>query len=93
MANFYFWALLALGCAGLVLSISLRHRRGWIVPLIVLYFNALHSLLFFGTPRYHAPFVPMLCLLAALSIDRLLTAIGYSETGSAKRIEPVDAKA
>jgi len=68
LADRYFHVMLALAAAGLVLSMRLVHRPFWVIPIVVVYFNALHGLLFFGIPRYHAAFAPMLALLAGLAL-------------------------
>ena len=48
----------------------LRDRGALLVPLAVLYFTLLHSVLFPGHPRYHFPVVPFLCLSAGAALAR-----------------------
>jgi 4-amino-4-deoxy-L-arabinose transferase-like glycosyltransferase len=71
IANAYYWTMLAISLAGFVLALSPARRSGLIVPTTVLYFHALHGLLFFGIPRYHLPFLPELAILAALALTQL----------------------
>jgi len=65
-ANGYYIVFFVLGMAGLVLSFFRSERLAWIIPLTVIYFHGLHGILFFGTERFHAPFVPELALGAGL---------------------------
>jgi 4-amino-4-deoxy-L-arabinose transferase-like glycosyltransferase len=69
IANAYYFAVLPLGLLGLAMSLAPSHRRAWIVPLTFLYFHALHGLLFFGMPRFHAPLLPQLALGAGIAIQ------------------------
>ena len=72
IANVYYFVALGLGLSGLVLGFSRVYRRSWIIPLSVIYFHVLHGVIFFGTERFHAPFLPELALGAGL----LLTVAG-----------------
>ena len=44
-----------------------------LLPLTVGYFAFLHGVLFVGSARYHAPLYPVLSLLAAAGILRMLS--------------------
>jgi 4-amino-4-deoxy-L-arabinose transferase-like glycosyltransferase len=66
LANGYYIVFFVLGTAGLVLGFFRSNRLAWIIPLTVIYFHGLHGILFFGTERFHAPFVPELALGAGL---------------------------
>jgi len=72
LANGYFFAVAAIALLGFVFSWSATWRRGWIVPLTVVYFHLVHGFIFLGQPRYHAPLVPLFSVLAALALARLL---------------------
>jgi len=63
-ADAYFFALLALGLAGLPLCFR-RDSGALVVPLTIVYFSALHTLLFPDDPRYHLPILPFLALSAS----------------------------
>ena len=64
---FYFFG--ALGLVGLLRASSPSTGPAFVVPMTVVYFNVLHAFLFYGEPRYHAPLIPLLAVLAAVAID------------------------
>ena len=49
----------------------LADRTRLLIPLTVLYFTALHSVLFPGNPRYHSAVIPFLCIAAAAALVAL----------------------
>jgi 4-amino-4-deoxy-L-arabinose transferase-like glycosyltransferase len=63
-ADGYFHLLLLLGLVGLPRAFTRQDRGALLVPLGILYFTLLHSVIFPGHPRYHFPVVPFLCLSA-----------------------------
>lgn len=75
IADVYFFVILALATLGFGMALAPSRRRGLVVPLGVVYFNVAHGILFYGIPRFHAPFVPLLSILAALSIAAPLVAL------------------
>lgn len=81
VANVYFFAVAAIALVGFVLSWSRVWRRAWLVPLAVAYFQLVHAFLFLGEPRYHAPLVPLFCVLAALALDRAVRGRPAREAG------------
>ena len=74
IADVYFFVILALSTLGFVMALAPSRRRGVVVPLSVAYFNIAHGIVFYGVPRFHAPFVPLLSILAALAIVAPLVA-------------------
>jgi 4-amino-4-deoxy-L-arabinose transferase-like glycosyltransferase len=75
IADLFFFAMLLLAAIGLPDALRPPPER-LVLPAIVLAITALHAVLFFGEPRYHAPVVPALALLAACGLwraGRLLT--------------------
>ncbi len=68
-ADHYFFALSGLAGLGLLLAFTPAWRRDHLVPLTLIFFVGMHTTLFWGDPRFHAPFVPMLCILAALTLE------------------------
>jgi hypothetical protein len=68
-ADAAFFALVLLAALGATRVFSRGARAGLVVPLCVLFFLAAHGVLFWGDVRFHAPFVPMLAILAAVAID------------------------
>jgi 4-amino-4-deoxy-L-arabinose transferase-like glycosyltransferase len=70
IADVYFFVILALAALGFVMALGPSRRRGLVVPLSVAYFNVAHATLVCGTPRYHAPFVPILAAVALLAACR-----------------------
>lgn len=68
LANGYFFTVAAIALVGFVYSWSRAWRRAWVLPLTVVYFHLVHAFIFLGTPRYHAPLVPLFSVLAALAL-------------------------
>ncbi len=65
VADGYFFALLGLGIAGLPLCFRRGDATALVIPLSILYFAGLHTLLFPDDPRYHLPILPFLAISAA----------------------------
>jgi len=63
VADPYYFVVLALAVIGLRGTLS--DRRARVLPFTFAYFTLLHGVLFFGGPRFHAPLVPILTILAA----------------------------
>lgn len=68
VADVYFYALLTLALAGLVLSLTSWRPRRWLLPLAFAYFQVLHGVIFIGAARFHAPLVPILAVLASVAV-------------------------
>jgi len=66
-----FFALLALAALGLPRALRGRRAAALALPFAVASFMLLHGVLFVGNPRYHAPLLPVLSLLAACGAERL----------------------
>ncbi|TDI98502.1 MAG: hypothetical protein E2O73_09225 [Deltaproteobacteria bacterium] len=62
-ADVYYFGVVTLAFIGLLRMLADRTRL--LMPLTVLYFTALHSVLFPGNPRYHSAVIPFLCIAAA----------------------------
>jgi len=74
---------------GLAMVGAWVRRRDAGVQLLVLaagYFVVLHTLLFVGNPRYHAPLYPILAVLAAIGVSALF-GFTASESGE-RRVDP-----
>jgi 4-amino-4-deoxy-L-arabinose transferase-like glycosyltransferase len=69
LSNVYYFAVLVLAFAGARLWLSRRPGPLLLVSL-VLYWTFVH-LVFFGDPRFHAPMVPVIALLAAPALVAL----------------------
>jgi hypothetical protein len=69
LADAYFFALVLFAAVGATRVFSRAARPGLVVPLGVLFFLAAHGIVFWGDVRFHAPFVPMLAILAAVAVD------------------------
>jgi 4-amino-4-deoxy-L-arabinose transferase-like glycosyltransferase len=67
LADVWFFGVLLLALAGLR-RVRDAAPAAWLLPLTIAYFTLLHGVLFFGDPRYHAPFVPVLAILAAAAV-------------------------
>jgi 4-amino-4-deoxy-L-arabinose transferase-like glycosyltransferase len=65
----FFFLLLGFALLGTTRVFSRAARAGLIVPLTPLFFVMAHGILFWGDPRFHAGFVPMLAILAAVAVD------------------------
>jgi 4-amino-4-deoxy-L-arabinose transferase-like glycosyltransferase len=68
-ADAAFFALVLFAALGATRVFSRGARAGLVVPGSLLFFLAAHGVLFWGDVRFHAPFVPMLAILAAVAID------------------------
>lgn len=68
IADGYFYGVVTLAVVGFVLACLRGERGGLVVPMTVLYFHVLYVVLFYGSPRLHATFVPLLAILAALTL-------------------------
>ncbi len=68
-ADGVYFLLLALAAWGLVRALQSRNEFGWLVPMTLIFFLGIHGILFWGDPRFHAPFAPMLTILAASAIE------------------------
>lgn len=66
-----FFALLGLAALGVPLALAGRRAAALALPLTVAYVSLLHGLLFVGNPRYHAPLLPVLSILAACGMQTL----------------------
>jgi hypothetical protein len=69
LADLCFFGVLTLAVLGLTRVFTPAARRGLVVPLTPLFFVFAHGVVFWGDPRFHAPFVPMLAILAAVALD------------------------
>jgi len=69
IADVFFFAVLLFAAFGVPDALRPPPERV-VLPAIVLAITALHAVLFFGEPRYHAPVVPALALLAACGLER-----------------------
>jgi hypothetical protein len=67
-ADSYYFAVAALALLGLLQTLTAADRARLLLPLSVLYFTALHSVLFPGNPRYHSAVIPFLCIAAAAAL-------------------------
>jgi hypothetical protein len=65
LSNVYYYAVLGFFALGLPLWATLKKPETLLLVSIVVYWTALH-VVFFGDPRFHAPVVPIIALLAAL---------------------------
>jgi hypothetical protein len=86
VANAYFRTVLVLALGGLPFAFGAAHSAARILPLTLVYFTLLHGVVFFSSPRYHAPMVPVLCILAALALHRL--GGGLRRLAGRRRLEP-----
>ena len=71
VADGLFYALLGLGLAGLPLFVKREAATLLVIPLTIVYFAALHTLIFPDDPRYHLPMLPFLAISAAALIVRI----------------------
>jgi 4-amino-4-deoxy-L-arabinose transferase-like glycosyltransferase len=89
IADGYFYGVAVLAAVGFALAWLPRRRAGLVVPMTVLYFHLLYVVLFYGSPRLHASFVPLLAILAALTLTwpalrrRADAAVAEAETRAA----------
>jgi hypothetical protein len=85
LADAAFYALLALSLLGLRRACSRRRPAALVLPLALAYFTLLHGVLFAGDPRFHAPLLPVLAVLAASALLR--AELAEPGTGAATPIE------
>ncbi len=71
VADALFYTLLGLGVAGLPLFVRRGAATLLVIPLTIVYFAALHTLIFPDDPRYHLPILPFLSISAAALIVRI----------------------
>jgi hypothetical protein len=88
VADRYLHATLALALVGVPFALRGANPGARILPLTILYFTVLHGVIFFGSPRYQASMIPVLCLLAAVALHRLGGA--FRRSGDARRLEPTE---
>jgi len=69
-ADWSFYAILALALAAIPRTLTRRRPAAWILPGSLAYVTLLHGVLFAGDPRFHAPLVPLLAVLAASTLLR-----------------------
>jgi hypothetical protein len=89
-ADWSFYAVLLLAAIAIPRSLPRGRPAAWIVPLSIAYVTVLHGVLFAGDPRFHAPIVPALALLAAVTLLRAEVA-GPEEGESAVSSPPAAA--
>jgi hypothetical protein len=70
LADGAYLALLVVAAIGLVPATRSKDPATWPIPAILVYFHVLHGILFFGSSRFHVPFVSLLAVLAATAICR-----------------------
>ena len=66
LSNVYYFAVLGLLLLGVGRWFSLREPGRVLLMSLVVYWTLIH-LAFFGNPRFHAPVLPLVALLAALA--------------------------
>jgi hypothetical protein len=69
-ADWTFYALLLLALVAIPRTLDHKRPAAWILPGSLAYVTLLHGVLFAGDPRFHAPIVPLLALLAAATTLR-----------------------
>jgi 4-amino-4-deoxy-L-arabinose transferase-like glycosyltransferase len=69
-ADWSFFALFGLALLALPRTLIRQRPAAWILPGSLAYVTLLHGMLFAGDPRFHAPLMPLLALLAAASLLR-----------------------
>ncbi|MGB2695410.1 MAG: glycosyltransferase family 39 protein [Dehalococcoidia bacterium] len=65
LSNVYYFAVLGFFVLGIPLWLTLDKPGALLLVSLIAYWTALH-IVFFGDPRFHAPIVPIIALLAAL---------------------------
>jgi len=70
ISNVYYYSVMALLLLGAPLWFSVRDPGRLVLLLLLGYWTLVH-LVFFGDPRFHAPIMPVVALLAALPIAAL----------------------
>jgi 4-amino-4-deoxy-L-arabinose transferase-like glycosyltransferase len=68
VANLYYYGAVALALLGIPLWFSLREPKRLLVVAFVLYYSFLFGFVFIGEERLHAAMIPILSLLAAVSL-------------------------
>jgi 4-amino-4-deoxy-L-arabinose transferase-like glycosyltransferase len=66
LSNVYYYTVLGLAALGIARWFSLREPGRLLLVSLVLYWTLVH-MVFFGNPRFHAPVMPLVALLAALA--------------------------
>jgi 4-amino-4-deoxy-L-arabinose transferase-like glycosyltransferase len=69
-ADWSFYGLLALALVALPRTFARERPAAWILPGSLAYVTLLHGVLFAGDPRFHAPLLPLLAVLAAATLLR-----------------------
>jgi 4-amino-4-deoxy-L-arabinose transferase-like glycosyltransferase len=69
LADAYFFGLVLFAAVGATRVFSRAARPALAVPTSVLFFLVAHGIVFWGDVRFHAPFLPMLAVLAAVAVD------------------------
>jgi hypothetical protein len=85
VSDAYYYATGLLALAGVWLWWRSRREASLLLAGTVLYLTALMGIVFFGTPRYHAGIIPVLCLLAAPAVVALGERIRALWSGIASR--------
>jgi hypothetical protein len=67
LSNVYYFAILGVLLLGVPFWLSAREPGRVLLVSLVLYWTLIH-LVFFGDPRFHAPILPVVALLAALPL-------------------------
>jgi len=84
LSNVYYFAVLGIMALGAPFWFSLRHPGRVLLVSLVLYWTLIH-LVFFGDPRFHAPIMPVVALLAALPLAAMRS--GQPEPAPAEAVE------
>lgn len=71
--NSYHRVILFMALLGLPFALARDRPERWILPGALAYILALHSLVFQGNPRFLLPFLPILCVLAAMGCDLVVS--------------------
>lgn len=69
LADAYFLGLLLFAALGATRVFSRPARGALVVPFGVLFLLVAHGVVFWGDVRFHAPFVPLLAILAGVAVD------------------------
>jgi 4-amino-4-deoxy-L-arabinose transferase-like glycosyltransferase len=72
VADVYYFAVVLLALVGVRRAARGADVSARVLLLAIAYFTLLHGVLFFGDARYHAPLVPVFCVLAALGVQTML---------------------
>jgi 4-amino-4-deoxy-L-arabinose transferase-like glycosyltransferase len=71
VADLYYFAVVLFALVGLPRAARAADVSAWVLLLSIAYYTLLHGVLFFGDARYHAPLVPVFCVLAALGAQTM----------------------